>query len=98
MIQLTTLVGELQPQAAAETAKAIAVWNRDLLLGAFALRDDRQLYHCYCLTVPRCSPPAGGAALALTRFRSSWPDRCSTTGTRCCSPPAPPLETLCAMD
>ena len=66
VIQLyTTLVGELQPQAAAETAKAIAVWNQDLLLGAFALRDDRQLYHRYCLTVPRSLAPGQAAALAL---------------------------------
>lgn len=53
VIQLyTTLVGELSPSAASETAKAIAVWNRDFLLGSLGLLDDRQLYHRYCLTLP----------------------------------------------
>lgn len=53
VIQLyTTLIGELTPSAAAETAKAIAVWNRDFLLGSLGLLENRQLYHRYCLTLP----------------------------------------------
>ena len=53
VIQLyTTLIGELSPSAATETAKAIAVWNQDFLLGSLGLLENRQLYHRYCLTLP----------------------------------------------
>ena len=99
VIQLyTTLVGELQPQAAAETAKAIAVWNQDLLLGAFALRDDRQLYHRYCLTVPRSLAPGQAAALALDAFSFILGQIAEYHGDALLLASGTTFEALCAMD
>lgn len=69
VIQLyTTLIGELTPSAAAETAKAIAVWNRDILLGSFGLLENRQLYHRYCLTLPASFDAQQIAEYALDVF------------------------------
>lgn len=69
VIQLyTTLVGDLSPSAAAETTKAIAVWNRDFLLGSLGLLEDRQLYHRYCLTLPVAFDAKQAAEYAFDAF------------------------------
>lgn len=64
----TTLIGELSPSAAAETAKAIAVWNQDFLLGALGLLEGRQLYHRYCLTLPADMDPQQAAEYGFDIF------------------------------
>ena len=90
-------MGELQPQAAAETAKAIAVWNQDLLLGAFALRDGSQLYHRYCLTVPHSLDPGQAAALALDAFSFILGQIAEYHGDALLLASGTTFETLCAM-
>ena len=49
----TTLVGRLPAAAAHETALAIDLWNRDFVFGSLAISETGDLYHRYCLAVPR---------------------------------------------
>lgn len=65
----TTLIDELSEAACSELEEAINLWNRDFLLGSLAiLRDSRQLYHRYCVALPKQYPVQPSAELVYDAF------------------------------
>lgn len=65
----TTLIGELHEPARREVEKAVAVWNQDFLLGSLGIRrDNHQLYHRYCVTLPKQYPVQPSAELIYDAF------------------------------
>ena len=65
----TTLIDAVSEAACTELEKAAALWNMDFLLGSLGIRrDNHQLYHRYCVTLPKQYPVQPSAELVYDAF------------------------------